>query len=307
MTRSFRHHRLHLAIALALLGMVVAAYADNEPSGPLRILLTNDDGWNAAGIVAVYDALVAAGHDVTVVAPLTNQSGVGGRITFGGPPLQVVLQEAHKYSVAGSPADAVEVGLSVVFATKPPDLVISGTNIGQNIGAATVHSGTVGAAVTALNDGVPAIAVSTEIDFATNIGPFAETGAFVVKLVAALRKQAKGGALLPKAVGLNVNYPLVEGGGAPTGIELTQNGRGFLDLTYTGTLPTTIGESSDLKIGFNLKVPESEENADTTALAANKVSISTLEPDYDAANDVREQLRKIVEKLKVTTQPQSGD
>jgi len=72
MTRSFRHHRLHLAIALALLGMVVAAYADNEPSGPLRILLTNDDGWNAAGIVAVYDALVAAGHDVTVVAPLTN-------------------------------------------------------------------------------------------------------------------------------------------------------------------------------------------------------------------------------------------
>lgn len=298
MTQSFGCIRRHLAVAIALLGVVTATYADNEPNKSLRILLTNDDGWNAAGIVAVHDALVAAGHDVTVVAPLTNQSGVGGRITFGGPPLQVVLQEAHKYSVAGSPADAVEVGLSVVFADKPPDLVISGTNIGQNIGAATVHSGTIGAAVTALNDGVPAIAVSTEIDLATNIGPFAETGAFVVKLVAALRKQAKGGPLLPKAVGLNVNYPIVEGGGVPAGVALTQNGRGFLDLTYTGTLPTTVGESSELKIGFNVKIPESEDNADTTALAANKVSISLIEPDYDATTDVRKRLRKVIEGVK---------
>jgi len=292
-----------LAAAIGLLvstnfGMSAAAWADNLANRPLRILLTNDDGWNAAGIVAVYDALVTAGHDVTVVAPLTNQSGVGGRITFGGPPLQVVLQEAHKYSVAGAPADAVEVGLSLVFGTKPPDLVISGANIGQNIGAATVHSGTVGAAVTALNDGVPAIAVSTEIDPATNAGPFAETGAFVVKLVAGLQTQAGGGPLLPKTVGLNVNYPLVEGGGPPAGVELTQNGRGFLDLTYTGALPTTVGESTSLTIGFNLTVPESEEKADTTALAVNKVSISLLEPDYDAADDVRRRLQDVIKKLK---------
>ena len=235
---------------------------------------------------------------MTVVAPLTNQSGVGGRITFGGPPLQVVLQAPHKYSVAGTPADAVEVGLSVVFASKPPDLVISGSNVGQNIGAATVHSGTVGVAVTALNDGVPAIAVSTEINFTTNVGSFAETGAFVVHLVAVLRKRANGRELLPRAVGLNVNYPLVEGGGAPTDVVLTQNGRGFLDLTYTGTLPTTVGESSALIIGMNLAVPELEEHVDTTALAANMVSISTLEPDYDAANDAREQIQKIIEGLK---------
>src|SRR5690242_743186 len=115
MTSLRRRPRPSLAVAIGILlstslGTPAAARADNEAKGPLRILLTNDDGWNAVGIVAVYDALVAAGHDVTVVAPLTNQSGVGGRITLGGPPLQVVLQEAHKYSVAGSPADAVEVG-----------------------------------------------------------------------------------------------------------------------------------------------------------------------------------------------------
>lgn len=303
MKQSLRRHLLGCAVTTALvvsaiLGAVVTASADGQQSGPLRILLTNDDGWNAVGITAVYDALVAAGHDVIVVAPLTNQSGVGGRITFGGPPLQVVLQAPRKYSVAGSPADAVEVGLSVVFANKPPDLVISGTNVGQNVGAATVHSGTVGAAVTALNDGVPAIAVSTEIDFATNVGPFAETSAFVVKLVAVLQKQMQGSQLLPKAVGLNVNYPLVEGGGAPTDVVLTQNGRGFLDLAYTGALPMTVGESSALTIGLNLAVPESEEHADTAALAANMVSISTLEPDYDAASDVHESIRKIVEELK---------
>lgn len=278
--------------------MLVVAHADSKANAPLRILLTNDDGWNAVGITAVYDALIAAGHDVTVVAPLTNQSGVGGRITFGGPPLQVVLQADHKYSVAGSPADSVGVGLSVVFVNKPPDLVISGTNIGQNIGAATVHSGTVGAAVTALNDGVPAIAVSTEIDFSTNNGPFTETAAFIVKLVAALQKQAKGGPLLPKAVGLNVNYPIVEDGGPPIGVVLTQNGRGFFGLTYSGALPTTVGESSALTIGFNTKVSESEKNADTTALAANKVSISTLEPDYDAAPSVNPYLQQVIKGLK---------
>ncbi len=303
MKQSLCRHLLGAAVVAgfmvsALLGAVVAVSADSEQRGALRILLTNDDGWNAAGITAVHDALVAAGHDVTVVAPLTNQSGVGGRITFGGPPLQVVLQAPGKYSVAGAPADAVEVGLSVVFASKPPDLVISGTNIGQNIGAATVHSGTVGAAVTALNDGVPAIAVSTEIDFTTNVGPFAETAAFVVKLVAGLRKHATNQQLLPKAVGLNVNYPLVEGGGAPTDVVLTQNGRGFLDLTYTGTLPATVGESSGLTIKFNSAVPESEEHADTAALAANMVSISMIEPDYDAADDLREPMQKIIQELR---------
>jgi 5'-nucleotidase len=284
-------------LATTIFGLVAvrAGAADNKP---LRILLTNDDGWNAAGITAVYDALVTAGHDVTIVAPLTNQSGVGGRITFGSSPLEVVLQAEHNYSVAGSPADSVEVGLSVVFTNTPPDLVISGTNIGQNVGAATVHSGTVGAAVTALNDGVPAIAVSTEINFATNAGPFAETGAFVVKLVTALQKQAKGGPLLPKAVGLNVNYPIVEGGGAPTGVALTQNGRGFFRLTYKGTLPTAVGESSAFTIGFHPSVPETEKNADTTALAANKISISTLEPDYDAGPNVGPYVRGVIYELK---------
>lgn len=71
------------AVGLAATGATTAAGHD-EPRAGLRIMLTNDDGWNAPGIIAVYDALVAEGHEVIMVAPLTNQSGVGGRITFGG-------------------------------------------------------------------------------------------------------------------------------------------------------------------------------------------------------------------------------
>ena len=220
------------AVGLAATGATTAAGHD-EPRAGLRIMLTNDDGWNAPGIIAVYDALVAEGHEVIMVAPLTNQSGVGGRITFGGA-LTVTQPEAGKYVVAGSPADATEFGLSVVYAGAPPDLVISGTNAGQNIAAATVHSGTVGAAVTALNDGVPAIAISTEISLtgATPPPPFVETAAFLVQLLDELQDEADGDALMPLGVGLNVNYPIVDSGGAPAGVELTRTGKGFIDVGF---------------------------------------------------------------------------
>ncbi len=262
----------------------ISSAADQASPGPLRIMLTNDDGWNAAGITAVYDALVAAGHQVTLVAPLTNQSGVGARATFGGS-LTVKLEAANKYSVSGSPADAVEVGLSVVYAGAPPDLVISGTNAGQNIGAATVHSGTVGAAVTALNDGVPAIAVSTEINFTNGQGPYTETAAFIVDLLSTMQTERRHGNLLPLGVGLNVNYPLVEGGGSPAGVASVENGRGFLDLDYTGALPATVGASTSLGVSPGLTAVETVANSDTAALAANQIAISAIEPDYDTSSD----------------------
>ncbi|MGI9823768.1 5'/3'-nucleotidase SurE [Agromyces sp. Marseille-Q5079] len=244
---------------------------------PLRILLTNDDGWNAPGITAVYDALVAAGHDVTMFAPATNQSGVGARATFGGS-LQVTQPEAGKYALAGSPADSVELGLATAFADGAPDLVISGTNVGQNIGAATVHSGTIGAAVTALNEGIPAIAVSTEVG-ATG-GPFAETAAFVVRLVAQLDRLTGAGPILPNGIGLNVNYPIVDDGGTP-GVALTSTGKGFLDVTGTGVLPQ-VGGTSSIAVGVNVDAVETVKNADTTALASDDIAITPITGSYDA-------------------------
>ena len=269
-----------VALAILSAGSPAAAQpAPQAPSEPLAILLTNDDGWNAPGITAVYDALVAEGHDVTLFAPATNQSGVGGRATFGGT-LQVAHPAEGKYSVTGTPADSVEAAMSTVFAADAPDLVISGTNAGQNIAAATVHSGTVGAAVTALNEGLPAIAVSTELG-SQGTGPYSATAAFVVDLVTQLEQQRRAGQpLLPVGLGLNVNYPLVDDGGAPEGVALTKTGTGFLDIIDTGTLPA-VGATSTLTIGFDLSPSETVEGADSTALAEDKITITPITGNYD--------------------------
>ncbi len=282
----------------ALLACVApTAHADSRSHDGLRIMLTNDDGWNAPGITAVYDALVADGHEVTLVAPATNQSGGSARVTFGGA-LSVVQQQPGKYSVAGTPADSTEFGLSVVFADNPPDLVISGTNAGQNIAAATIHSGTVGAAVTALDDGVPAIAVSTELDFATGTGPYAETAAFVADLVEVLERRPHRDGLLPSNLGLNVNYPLVEGGGRPAGVALTQTGRGFLDVTYADVALPEVGQTASYGIQIDTSLTETVRRADSTALAQNKVAITPIEGDYDASPADAGQLRKLLRRLR---------
>ncbi len=129
-------------------------------AGPLDILVTNDDGYAAEGIDAVVEALVAAGHEVTVVAPLEQKSGSGGTFTEGA----VETQEEETASghpalaVNGFPADTVRVAIDELEMT--PDLVVSGINEGQNNGALLDVSGTIGAARAAVARGVPALALS---------------------------------------------------------------------------------------------------------------------------------------------------
>lgn len=129
-------------------------------AGPLDILVTNDDGYAAEGIDAVVEALVAAGHEVTVVAPLEQQSGTGGTFTEGA----VETEEGETASghpaiaVNGFPSDTVRVAIDEMQMT--PDLVVSGINEGQNTGALLDVSGTIGAARAAVARGVPALALS---------------------------------------------------------------------------------------------------------------------------------------------------
>lgn len=286
-----------LVVAAGTLGAtsVVAAGDKGDSTEPLSILLTNDDGWDAPGITAVYDALVAAGHDVTLVAPATNQSGIGAQVTFRGE-LTVIRHAENQYSVSGTPADATEVGLSVLFAKEPPDLVVSGTNVGENIATAAIHSGTVGAAATALKDGVPAIAISTEIDRGPRIGPYEDTAEWLVDLLDQLQGRSEG-AILPDGVGLNINYPVVgsaaTGFQEPEGVAWTVMGTGFLDVDYVGTLSAD-GTPSTLTIDNVMGIPETTKNADSTALAADLISVSPMEGDYDASPQGLGRLRNIV-------------
>jgi 5'-nucleotidase len=165
------------AIAISLLGATAGltlcssisgmAEASSKKTETLQILVTNDDGVGAPGINATVKALTALPDTkVTVVAPLTNQSGTGAKVTAG--TLTVTnATTASGYpakAVAGYPADTIIWAMDDHGISQRPNLVVSGINYGQNIGPLAAISGTVGAAQTALARGIPALAVSQGID-----------------------------------------------------------------------------------------------------------------------------------------------
>lgn len=145
----------------------------------MNVLVTNDDGVDSPGLHALARALVDDGHDVIVVAPDREMSGSGaalGQVHLdGGIDARRVdlprLDGVRAYAVAGPP------GLCVLAARlggfgRPPDVVVSGINPGCNTGRAVLHSGTVGAALTAANFGCRALAVSIDV----SMPPVSERG-----------------------------------------------------------------------------------------------------------------------------------
>jgi 5'-nucleotidase len=135
------------------------------PSERLQILLTNDDGIYAPGLAAMERELCKIG-DVCVVAPATEQSGVGHSITFLSPLVAKEVFEGERrrgWAVEGSPADCVKIGV-FEFCSRRPDLVVSGINGGLNAGINVLYSGTVAAAIEGAFFGITSIAVSLEYD-----------------------------------------------------------------------------------------------------------------------------------------------
>lgn len=131
----------------------------------MLILLTNDDGVYSPGLIALSDALQELG-EVHVIAPATEQSGVGHSISYLRP---LILKEVFHgdrrfgFAVDGSPADCVKLGVSELLPRRP-DVVVSGINIGLNAGIAVLYSGTVAAAIEGAFFGIPSIAVSLQFD-----------------------------------------------------------------------------------------------------------------------------------------------
>lgn len=135
----------------------------------MNILLTNDDGIAAPGIWAAARAVAHLGR-VTIVAPATNYSGYGAALP---PPTRSLSYFPYRnpegqppgvtaYGLMATPATCAQVGLSGVFGGGPFDLLVSGINLGSNLGRDIFYSGTVGAALTAHLLGIPAIAVSLD-------------------------------------------------------------------------------------------------------------------------------------------------
>jgi 5'-nucleotidase len=131
----------------------------------MLILLTNDDGVFAPGLAALEKELEKLG-EVYVVAPATEQSGVGHSITFLTPLIAKQVfhaQQRRGWAVEGRPADCVKLGIAE-FCPRRPDLVVSGINAGLNAGINVLYSGTVAAAVEGAFFGINSIAVSLEYD-----------------------------------------------------------------------------------------------------------------------------------------------
>lgn len=256
--------------------------APGAPSTPLRILLTNDDGYNAPGIRKAFERLTAAGHDVTIVAPLTNQSGTGTKMSNAAT-ITVKHPEPKVWAVDGSPGDSVAFGLSEVFEGRAPDLVVSGTNFGPNVAGLASHSGTVGGAVTAVESGVPAIALSTGglsvPDPVTTVNAMGPTLDFAVKLIDRLRTRAKSGPLLPKGVGLNVNHPVVgaDGKGSAAGVSATfQDPQTILEPDFTDS-----GDGT-WKVDVTVDMRPPAKGGDVEAIIAGRIAVSPMNANWNA-------------------------
>ncbi|MFJ4373997.1 5'/3'-nucleotidase SurE [Pseudomonas japonica] len=226
-----------------------------SPAFALNILLSNDDGYRHPNIRALYSALKAAGHQVKIAAPQSEQSARGGAFIYGREVSVGRDSDPHypdsyyisthesglcssdacagkevRIEISGTPVMALLMGLKKVL--PDPDLVIVGPNPGNNVGAINSASGTFNVASFAVRAGYPALAVSTDLKDQNPQGIATQ----VVKLVDALdRHRQPDGRLLPAGLGLNVNFPADSA--APKGVRLTRIGSyvGF-DTLYTDDL-----------------------------------------------------------------------
>ena len=231
-----------------------------------RILITNDDGIHAEGIIALENALREIG-DVFVVAPVSEMSGASHSLTLSRPLRIRQIDERH-WTVDGTPTDCVTLALNrILTAEQLPHICASGINHGENMGDDATYSGTVAGALEATILGVPALAFSL---VASRNYDFTEAAKIARQITA---KAIKDG--LPDETLLNVNVPK----GAPRGIRVTKQGfknaRPIISehRDPRGKLYYWIGEE---RSGFH---SDESGNTDFEAIAENFVSVTPMRSD----------------------------
>ena len=176
-----------------------------------RILITNDDGYHADGILALERALTEVG-DVYVVAPATDQSGAAHSLTLSRPLRIRQIDERH-WTVDGTPTDCVLLALNQILPeNERPDICCSGINHGPNLGDDATYSGTVAGALEATILGVPGLAFSLA---ATRSWDFSEATRVAAEMT---RHALEAG--IPEGVLLNINVPKE----TPKGVRITTQG-----------------------------------------------------------------------------------
>lgn len=184
----------------------------------MRILVTNDDGITAPGLVALEAIAAELSDDVWVVAPAEEQSGAGHSLTLSKP---VRLREISpkRYAVQGTPTDCVMLALGAVMHDNKPDLILSGVNRGGNLAEDVTYSGTVSAAMEGCLAGIRSIALSQVMaDYAMGKEDFTTAtthGAAIIRLIQSID--------WPAGVLVNINFPPVSADKV-AGVRVTEQG-----------------------------------------------------------------------------------
>jgi 5'-nucleotidase len=181
-----------------------AASAERTLSGR-RILLSNDDGIGAHGLIVLERIARALTDDVWIVAPAVERSGAGHSLTLH-EPLRPVKVADRRYTVSGTPTDAVMVAINHIMKDHPPDLVLSGVNMGGNLGEDVHYSGTVAAAMEGTLLGVPAIALSQQLSDLERV-PWATAERYGPDLIRRIWALMSDKASWDENVLININFP----------------------------------------------------------------------------------------------------
>lgn len=297
-----------VCVVLLLVAILTPLSAvEGNRSGGLNILLTNDDGYRSPFINALRGVLVAAGHNVTIVAPLENQSGTGATLKDT-EWMEVVERAPGIWSVDNTPTIAVIFGLDLLMADNPPDLIISGMNYGQNLGLrASTGSGTVSAAHMGLQKGIPSISCSlgvlveemtaTPIPFPSTFASITQACQFMVQLVAELQMSSTDGKILPPDTMLNVNIPVPYDN--IRGVKFTRLGKlTFADIAYidpNNVIPNGGGLVQAYPVFYGS--PDPVFNSDTNAYWDNYISITIMDGDMSAQHPTPLNINNIRQRL----------
>ncbi|AZS49263.1 5'/3'-nucleotidase SurE [Entomomonas moraniae] len=247
----------------------------------MYILISNDDGVNAPGIKALYDALANDG-DCKVLAPMRDMSGTSNSLTLNRPLYPTYLENGF-VGIDGTPADCVHLGMNGFFDNKP-DLVVAGINLGANLGDDVLYSGTVAAATEGRFTAMPSFAFSLVSKTTTHLATAAYYAKNIIKEYAKLE--------LPKHTVLNVNIPDLPLEQVK-GIQLTRLGY------RTHSLPPEKTVNPRGKVGYWVSrvgdIVDGSEGTDFYAIKAGYVSITPLTIDRSCRSslDSLQTLRKL--------------
>ena len=247
----------------------------------MNILITNDDGIRADGIIELAKEL-AKTHNIYVVAPDTQRSATGHAITIHNP---IMVNKEYRddnisaYSISGTPADCVKIGVEALFKEVNIDMVLSGINNGPNLGTDVIYSGTVSAAIEGFVQNKPSIAFSLN-EFNVSKEVYSQVSKHASKIVNDIKDKLN---ILNDCI-LNVNIP----NGEVKGTKITRLG----ERKYENVLEERVSPHGKRYFWIGGKVKELEQENDSDIIAIEEGYITITPVNIDMTNNKKIEILK---------------